>query len=239
MQWGWRRHYPAPTRFVFERVPAIEYLDRPDLPEDQRSASYRDLEFLGSLPWQFEPLWQACLELVREDRQRTAAAGLDERPREVLELGAGTGHLGRRLAARARAAGLPLTIRLTDRRAAPGVERLDWLVDPLPACDVACSNLVLHHFDRDDALAALRRMAGSARLGGVVYDLNRHPLAFQILRWTMPFVAASPLTVADALISVQQAFTPGELHDLAREAGIRDPQVTTHALFRNRLAWRT
>jgi hypothetical protein len=239
MQWGWRRHYPAPTRFVLERVPAIEYLDRPDLPEDHRAASYRDLEFLGSLPWQFEPIWQACLELLREGRRTATAAGADDRPGELLELGAGTGFLGRKMASRARAAGIGLSIRLTDRRAAPGVGRLDWLTDPLPECDVACANLVLHHFDGGDAVSALRRMAGSARLGGVVYDLNRHPLAFGILRWAMPLVAVSPLTVADALISVQQAFTPGELEALALEAGIRNPRVTTHALFRNRLTWRT
>jgi len=38
---------------------------------------------------------------------------------------------------------------------------------------------------------------------------------------------------------VQQSFTPAELAELARAAGIVAPEVTTHGLLRNRLLWRS
>jgi SAM-dependent methyltransferase len=238
MQTGWRRLYPAPTRFVPGRVTGSEYLDDPRVPADDRDKSYADLDLIGRLPFQFTPLWNACRRLLTGRRARLLEPSRAGRPWRFLELGSGTGEIGRRLAERARRSSIPLQVTLTDRAPATArIVKLDWLEDHLPECDVACANLVLHHFSTDDAVRALARMNEAALVGGVVYDLNRTRFAFEALRWTIPLFARSPLTVADALVSVQQAFTRSELLDLARRAGIMKPHVTTHALMRLRLWW--
>ena len=235
---GWRRRYPAPTRFFPERRTGREYLDDPNLPDADRLRSYRDLEFLGRLPWQFSPLWNACHELLEETG--ACAPGHSSVDCTVLELGAGTGHTARRLEKKALDAGCAVRVVPTDRAPLDArIRKLDWLRDPLPECDVIYANLVLHHFSQKDAILALMRMKDAARRGGVIFDLSRSRTAFTLFRWIFPLVVSSPVTVADGLVSVQQAFTPDELRDLAGEAGIRNPRVTTHGFFRARLSWRT
>jgi SAM-dependent methyltransferase len=244
MQLSWRREYPAPTCFKPYRVPAPEYLDSTDLSRIHRALSYIDLERLDRLPWQFEPLWTTCRKLIEKGFKSAL-----EQPFELLELGAGTGHTGRRIVEHARRQGFNVRVHLTDREtgfmdmaglAMIGITRvscLDWLSDPLPSSDITYANLVLHHFQPDHAVLALAKMHRASRLGGVIYDLNRHRAAFHALKWMFPLWAKSPMTVADALISVQQAFTAAELGHLARQAGIRGACVETHGLFRNLLWW--
>ncbi|TPW14893.1 MAG: hypothetical protein FD129_1000, partial [bacterium] len=223
--------YAAPTGFTPHRRTAAEYLDDPSLPAAERALSYRDLERFDRWPFQYGPLRTGVLRLLE---------GVTTRPVEILELGAGTGHTGRRLAASLARRGIEARLHLTDRsleflEAAPGsgerVSRLDWLADPLPVADVVVANLVLHHFETAAAVTALARAATAARIGGVIYDLHRRALAFHLLKWTLPLIARSPITLADGLISVQQAFTPRELLELARAAGIERPEVSTHGLL--------
>ncbi len=239
MTQGLRRPFAAPTDFTRHRRTAPEYLDDVSLPPLERAASYRDLERFDHWPFQYGPLEAGVLSLLPR---------VSDRPLEILELGAGTGHTGRRLARSLRRRGVSVHLHLTDRcldflQEAPGeserVSRIDWLTDSLPEADIVVANLILHHFETADAIRALSRAAGVARLGGVVFDLNRHAAVFHLLRWILPLIAASPITLADALISVQQAFTPEELSEMAGAAGIESVRVTTHGGLRNRLLWRT
>ncbi|MDZ4805487.1 MAG: methyltransferase [Candidatus Eisenbacteria bacterium] len=236
---GRRRRYAAPTRFTNRRLTSAEHLDDTTLSANDRAASYRDLERFDRWPFQYGPLEAGVLRLLR---------GAAVRPVEILEVGAGTGHTGRRLAMSLRRRGIDVRLHLTDRcleflESTAGndeqVSRIDWLTDPLPAADIVVANLVLHHFETPVAVTALSRAARAARIGGVIYDLNRHAVVFHFLRLTLPLVATSPMTLADGLISVQQSFTPAELAELARAAGIVAPEVTTHGLLRNRLLWRS
>lgn len=231
-----RRRYAAPSRFVARRIAAAEHLDDPTIPPDDRAASYRDLERFERWPWQFGPLLDGVLRVLGPAPPARVT---------LLELGAGTGHTGRRLAAALGQRGIAVHLHLTDRdpeflSEGPGVSvsRLDWLFDPVPAADVVVANLVLHHFGTMAAVRALRKAYEAARLGGVVYDLDRSALVFHALRLALPFVVESPVTEADALISVQQAFTTEELRAMAEEAGLPGARVTRHGLGRNRLVWR-
>ena len=233
---GVRRRYAAPSSFTGRRLTAAEHLDDPTIPADDRAASYRDLERFETWPWQFGPLLDGVRHVLgpRPPKRLT-----------LLELGAGTGHTGRRLRRALDRRGIDAEVRLTDRDPAflpgePGITagRLDWLLDAVPPADIIVANLVLHHFHTADAVRALRKAGESARLGGVVYDLDRNPLVFHALRLALPLVVESPVTEADALISVQQAFTRDELAAMAEEAGLPKPRVTRHGLARNRLTWR-
>ena len=237
--------YPTLRRLLPGRRRQHEHLDRPDLPAAERAASHADLDRLAGLPGQLRPLARAILHLVRQ-----RAAPPRRRPRvRLLELGAGTGHVGLRLARLLRRRGYEVALHLTDLRtellppagAAEGlsvsVSRLDVLADALPETDIAYANLLLHHLDDEAAALLLGRMRDAARWGGAVYDLDRTALCFAVLRRLIPCLARSPVTVADSLLSVQQAFRPNEVLRLCRAAGIAAPRVTRHLWIRWCLRW--
>ncbi len=88
------------------------------------------------------------------------------------------------------------------------------------AVDVAHSSLVVHHLDPDEVVAALREMARVARLGVVVNDLVRGRLTF-IGAWVLArIVTRDRYTRHDGPLSVQRAYTRGELRALAAAAGL-------------------
>ncbi|HEX7879015.1 MAG TPA: hypothetical protein VF720_06365, partial [Candidatus Eisenbacteria bacterium] len=129
-----RRRYAAPEHFVARRVTAAEHLDDPGTPADDRAASYRDLERFETWPWQFGPFLAGVWQVLGPVPPRAVS---------ILEMGAGTGHTGRRIKAALAARGIEVTLHLTDRD--PGVvadthgvrvSRLDWLADPIPGADV-------------------------------------------------------------------------------------------------------
>ena len=245
MQIGWREKYQGPLRFYPERQGALEHLDRPHNERAEMERSYRDLEAISRLPGQFRPLRRAVERLVRE---ASVQSGVTRRL-ELLELGAGTGLVGLRLAQALASSGRRVDLLSTDLRpdflpAARETEplvirasKLDVLSDPIPEVDIIIANLLLHHFETKDAASVLSRMEKQSRLGGAVFDLDRNLFAFSFLRFFFPLWVRSPMTVADALFSVQQAFRTNELLDLAIRAGIKNPRIRRHLWIRNLLWW--
>jgi SAM-dependent methyltransferase len=241
MQLSWRRRFSAPASLAPERRTAVEHLDRPDIDREEKALSYRDLERISRLPLQFGPLRRAVLRL--------AAGAADGEPLRLVELGAGTGWAGLRLAEALARRGREVHLLSTDaapehlpppgRRGRVTVRsaRLDAVRDPIPAADIAVANLLIHHLDREGAARLLAGMRGASRLGGVIFDLDRNRWAFHFLRAFFPLWAKSPITCADALISVQQAFRRDELIDLAREAGILHARARRYLGLRTLLWW--
>ncbi|MBB4634150.1 methyltransferase domain-containing protein [Longimicrobium terrae] len=134
--------------------------------------------------------------------------------------------------ARERVAGIP------DVRA----EAADALALPYKdgAFDVVICSTALHHFDDPaDVAAVLREMGRVGRVGGIVNDLRRSRpalLGANLLAATV--WRTHPVTRHDGPLSVRRAFTPAELMDAARAAGLAGARVHTHAPFRVALTWR-
>jgi SAM-dependent methyltransferase len=223
-------------------VLAREHLDRDDVPEEERQLSYRDLETVSRLPFQLGPLER----VVRRLAGRTAPGG---GPLRLLELGAGTGRIGLRIAERLARGGRKVRLLATDispgllpaAREGPDLvveaSRLDVTGDPLPESDIVFTNLLLHHLPVEEAATLLGKMRACARLGGAVFDLDRNAWAFHFLRVFFPLWARSAISPADALISVQQAFRREELRALAARAGIEHPRLRRYLGLRTLLWW--
>jgi ubiquinone/menaquinone biosynthesis C-methylase UbiE len=139
---------------------------------------------------------------------------LDVRP-EVLEIAArnlaGTNHV---------------TLLQADARAIP-------LADG--EVDVAHASLLMHHFDPDDAIAALAEMRRVARLGVVINDLRRGVVPFALTAATVLALSRAAYTRHDGVLSARRAYTLAELDTLAARAGLKRahrsgrlwPRVTT------------
>jgi hypothetical protein len=243
MQLSWRKLFTAPTSLAPGRRTAVEHLDRPDIDPAEKARSHRDLERLSRLPFQFGPLRGAVLRLA----ERRAPPG--HGPLRLVELGAGSGWAGLRLGAALARRGHDVDLLSTDvdpallpapgRRGRLAVRpaRLDAVRDSIPEADITVANLLIHHLDRAGAVRLLAAMGAASRLGGAVFDLDRNAWAFHFLRVFFPLWALSPITCADALISVQQAFRPEELVEIAREAGIERPRIDRYLGLRMLLSW--
>ena len=172
----------------------------------------------------------------------------------VLDVGTGTGdyparfvHRGRRFGASVEAVGVDLNPTTVGRGRAwldaalppplrPQV-RLDIgdaLALPYPddAFDVAHAALFLHHVHGDDAVQLLREMNRVSRLGVLVNDLHRHPLAYLGIWALSRLLRMSPMVQHDGPISVRRGFRRAELQTLAHRAGLPPPTVRWHWAFR-------
>ena len=89
---------------------------------------------------------------------------------------------------------------------------------------VFCS-LFLHHFREAQVVELLKKFGDVARKAVLVIDLERHPVPYYFMSWSAPFLGWDPVTVHDGAISVQAAFRPQELEDLARRAGLKNLRV--------------
>lgn len=87
--------------------------------------------------------------------------------------------------------------------------------------DFVTASLFLHHFRDDDVVRLLADFGRIARRAVIVNDLVRNLVPYYFTRIAGPILAASFLTRNDGPVSVLRGFTPGELNDLARRAGLK------------------
>lgn len=171
-----------------------------------------------------------------------------EKAVEILDLATGSGDhplavvkLARRLGRRVRIVAVdrnPVMLQIARELTAGipeiSIEEGEILSPRYPdkSFDIVLCSLTLHHFSRDDAIAILRNMARLCRVGFIVNDLRRSwPGAWTAWLYTH-LTTRNPMTRYDSYLSVLRAFTPEELADLAREAGIRTFTITQRPFFR-------
>ncbi len=242
--------FRIPPRLVGQR----ERLDDPDADPAALEASLGDLRtinrLLGYSPGVVADVWP----LVRE-----AARLAPARPVTLLDAGAGSGDVAVALARRAARAGQPVRIVALDNHpvvlgvarrhlarvpaslaASIRLVRGDGLALPFGegGVDVALASLFLHHLDGDLAVRLLRDLARVARVGVVVTDLVRHPLALLGIRALTRLGPFHPMTRHDGALSVRRAYTEAELLDLAGRAGlVEGGRLVRHPLWRMAFVW--
>ena len=167
----------------------------------------------------------------------------------LLDIGTGVGDLPRsavrwamRRGVQLRAVGLersPVAATLAQRAGLPSVVAC---AGALPfrerSADVVMMSQLIHHLSREAAIEVIRAADRIARVGVVVADLRRSPIAafgFRIGARLLGFDAA---TRADGVTSVRRGYLPHELSAMLRDAGVT---ATVHRRpgFRLVAAWRT
>lgn len=166
----------------------------------------------------------------------------------VVDLGTGGGRLPVYLAAWARRNKLNLRIlgfdlssrNLTIAQENTGTHyeirlvRGDVMALPFAAgrVDVFTSSLFLHHFAPDALARLLRDAYRIARRGIVMNDITRGVLPVAAFRLVQPVFARHELTRRDGLTSIRRAYTPYELLQIARDAGLHHARVYRHFPWR-------
>ena len=198
------------------RVLKPEILDT--LPYDQARASLSDLVRLNRRWGGYSTLQRLVEDAVPRGE-----------PLSVLDVGAASGDMGRRI---------------RNLRPQARVTSLDYVASHLTACEgprvvgdafalpfhpgsfdyVFCS-LFLHHFRDAQIVDLLQQFGRVARRAVLVVDLLRSPLAYYFVPWTRWILGWDAVTVNDGPISVEAAFHPRELEALALAAGLKNPRA--------------
>jgi ubiquinone/menaquinone biosynthesis C-methylase UbiE len=218
---------------VRERLHRAEILDGPADDLEELSRSLRQVAQVNR--------WLGGARALKRHLAPAVCAGASLR---ILDVGTGNGdtlgELGvwaRRRGARWHAVGVELSpwiARLAHRRL-DSVVRGDALRLPFAdgSFDVALCTLTLHHFPDDEAAVLVGEMARVSRDRVLVNDLERTPPNY----WGARALAATlwrgnRITRHDGPLSVLRSFTPSELLEVGRRAGLRGAAVRRHFPWR-------
>lgn len=98
--------------------------------------------------------------------------------------------------------------------------------------DIVVATLFFHHFTSAQLIKTLRQLRQQARIGIVINDLHRHPVAYYSIKFLTRFFSKSAMVKYDAPLSVLRGFTRREWRQILEEAGITNYTLTWRWAFR-------
>ncbi len=98
--------------------------------------------------------------------------------------------------------------------------------------DIIIATLFTHHFTDQQLTDLFRSWKQQARLGIIVNDIHRHPLAYYSIKWLTQLFSKSAMVKYDAPLSVLRAFKKSELENILNAAGIKHYTLRWRWAFR-------
>lgn len=97
--------------------------------------------------------------------------------------------------------------------------------------------LFLHHFSNDQLITLFKSFKGQAKVGIIINDLHRHPLAYWSIKVLTYLFSRSSMVRNDAAVSVARGFKKSDLLMILNEAGIADFKLSWKWAFRWQLTF--
>ena len=211
--------------FFHRRSTQAEYFDLPGRSDAETLAAFRDLDYLNSVFVFAKPFEEVLPGWLGHER----CAQLD-----VLDLGAGTGALGKKLTTWADQRGWRwrftnldtnlLALKLGgERRAVVG----SALALPFRDAnfDLVVASQMTHHLTDEQIVMHLREAWRVTRDALFICDLHRNAGFYAALCLLLPFMRIGQSLRDDALLSVKRAFHLGEWRVLANVANVSGAKI--------------
>lgn len=96
--------------------------------------------------------------------------------------------------------------------------------------DLVLSTLFLHHFKEDQIIELLTQAKKKAKLGIIVNDLNRHPMAYYLFKLVC-LTIKNRMIIDDGLTSILRGFKREELETFSNKLQVK-PQIKWKWAFR-------
>jgi SAM-dependent methyltransferase len=112
------------------------------------------------------------------------------------------------------------------------VQQGDLFHLPPHSADIVTASLVLHHFATDQLAAVMQAMARASRLGVVINDLHRHPLAWMSIRLITALLSRNRMIRHDAPLSVWRGFRVDDFERLRARPGLEGLRCWWRPMFR-------
>jgi SAM-dependent methyltransferase len=211
--------------FLRQRSTQTEYFDLPDRTEAEIATSFRDLNRVNVL-FRFSHPFEATLP---QWLGRTSCEQLN-----ILDVGAGTGLLGKQLTAWARQQGWhwhftnldtnPVALKLGGE---PDSVVGSALQLPFPdgSFDLVVASQMTHHLTDEQIVTHWREAWRVTRDAIFICDLHRNAGLYALVWLTMHLMRTEATVLEDGLISVRRGFRRDEWHGLAIRAGIPEANV--------------
>ena len=103
--------------------------------------------------------------------------------------------------------------------------------------DVIHCCLFLHHFSKEELILLFRHFKKSSKIGVIVNDLHRHPVAYWSIRLLTSLFSRSSMVRNDAAVSVARGFRRSDLKEILKEAGITNYSLSWKWAFRWKLVF--
>lgn len=101
--------------------------------------------------------------------------------------------------------------------------------------DIIHCCLFIHHFTSDQLVELFKGLRNQARLGVIINDLHRHPLAYKSISLLTTLFSKSVMVRNDAAVSVARGFKRKELESILESAGITNYKLSWKWAFRWKL----
>jgi len=98
--------------------------------------------------------------------------------------------------------------------------------------DIIFSSLFCHHFTNEELVSMLKWMEQNSRKGFFINDLQRHWLAYYLIKYITKFFSRSYLVKNDAALSVARSFTKKDWNLLFQLAGLGNYSINWRWAFR-------
>lgn len=98
--------------------------------------------------------------------------------------------------------------------------------------DIVTCTLFTHHFTQDELVQLLVSFREKAKLGIVINDLHRHPLAYHSISLLTKLFSKSPMVKHDGPLSVLRAFHRKEWEELLQKSGFQKFEIRWKWAFR-------
>lgn len=228
------------------RRPQPEIMDCPDLEESAHRQALRGLERINWFSRSAGLLWLPICRLARERNLRHL---------RVLDVACGSADVAIGLITRAAKAGLHLEVTgidksdvalaraatLAERRGLPlTLKQQNVFTEPLPGdYDVVTTSLFLHHLEDEQVVELLQRMAAATHHLLLINDLRRSVAGVWLAHMACRLLTRSSVVHYDGPLSIKNAFTPEELEQLHRQAGLTGIHMRRYWPFRLLVEWRS
>jgi 2-polyprenyl-3-methyl-5-hydroxy-6-metoxy-1,4-benzoquinol methylase len=98
--------------------------------------------------------------------------------------------------------------------------------------DIIFSSLFCHHFTNEQLVPMLKWLKQNCKKGFFINDLQRHWLAYYLIKYITKFFSRSYLVKNDACISVARSFIKQDWKNLFQQAGIENYSINWRWAFR-------
>lgn len=221
-----------------KRIPQHELLDEDSLSPEAAIESLGDLRLVNRWFGGVDTTAHLLRRAMHASRLRSAT---------VLEVAAGDGYSIAHAARRLKFEDLNIDPLCLDRRPvlphAQCCERTMVgdalnLTFPPGSFDFVSCGLFVHHLAPAQVIAFVNSALKAARYAVLINDLRRSSLHLALVYLGLP-IFRSPISRADGVASVRQAYTPGELHDLITQTNALSCEIRSRYLFRmGAIAWK-
>ncbi|MDO9551651.1 methyltransferase domain-containing protein [Rhodonellum sp.] len=98
--------------------------------------------------------------------------------------------------------------------------------------DLITCTLFTHHFTDEELILLLNSCKGKAKLGIIINDLHRHPVAYFSIRFLTRLFSRSTMVKHDGPLSVLRGFKRSEWHHILNNSGFSNFEIRWNWAFR-------